>query len=294
MIVGLVLDCSVRLDTAACEAARDVGYLGAIRYLYPDASAPKTLTRLEASVIRASGLALGLVWETTAGRALDGYQAGRDDAAAALELADELGPPAAGAGIYFACDTDTDWPDVEPYYSGIADERIPRRAGAYGGVPVVVGALDAGYTTLSWVSAASSWDHGQTTDRADLWQQVATAPPLPFDADTDVVLSGDPGLVPALFPPAAPSQIGATMLELTIDGTAYLFWNQAGTIYYRSIRGGVPLTPVVLSTQGSPQNPLMVGQATAYGPVVYAASNDGRTVQITQVPGQWGLHAVVV
>jgi hypothetical protein len=294
-VYALGLDCSVRLAPGMAAEAKRAGYAFVIRYLYPDPSAPKALTALEADTIRAAGLGLGLVWETSAGRALEGAGAGLADARSANAIADGLGPAAAGAAIYYACDTDASAAQTQGYYGAVADVPTSRGRGAYGGVPVLLGAQTVG-VPLAWVSSASSWSHGQTMN-ADLFQQLGDAPGVSFSADVDTATSPDPGIVPALVPPAPAPQEGHTMLELTIDGIAYLFYVEAGTLWYRSIRSGAPQPAIALSTEASLSNPLLIGQATAYGPIVYGAANDthpGQVIRVTLIPGGWGLRAEVL
>lgn len=74
------------------------GYIGAIRYLSHEPS--KDLQPAERDALFAAGLSIGLVWETTANRALSGFSAGQADGAEANNRADALGWPRSKALIY--------------------------------------------------------------------------------------------------------------------------------------------------------------------------------------------------
>lgn len=67
------------------------GYTGAIRYLSHETG--KNLSARERDALWAEGIACGLVWESSAGRPLDGFAAGADDAREANRQADALGWP---------------------------------------------------------------------------------------------------------------------------------------------------------------------------------------------------------
>ena len=70
---------------------RNAGYVAAMRYL---GHTSRDLSRGELDRLHGAGLGVGVVWETTARRPLDGYDAGRADAASAHRFADELAVPA--------------------------------------------------------------------------------------------------------------------------------------------------------------------------------------------------------
>jgi len=64
----------------------DRGFDGVMRYLSHDTTG-KNLTSSEAATLSRAGLNIGVVWETRANRALDGYTPGHDDATEALRQA---------------------------------------------------------------------------------------------------------------------------------------------------------------------------------------------------------------
>ena len=80
----------------------DAGMSFVCRYL--SHSPGKNLTGEELLNLKASGLDVVLVWETTERRCTEGRQAGIDDATTALQMAKALSDDA--STIYFACDYD--------------------------------------------------------------------------------------------------------------------------------------------------------------------------------------------
>lgn len=123
---------------------------------------PKNLTRPEVRELHANGLAVVVVFETTARRALDGRAAGRADATSARAQARALGWRR--PRIYFAVDFDTSaLPDgglslVVDYVRGAADVLGRRRTGVYGGLRTVTACQAAGVCRYSWQTYA--WSRG--------------------------------------------------------------------------------------------------------------------------------------
>jgi hypothetical protein len=136
-----------------------------MRYLSTDAS--KNLSRGEADALAAQGIWSGVVWETTAGRALAGQAAGAADARAAVAQASACGMPGTRP-IFFAVDTDTTWSAVRPYFQGVASVLPPSRIGVYGGIKVVSGAADSGL--VAWYWQATAWSAGRWDPRAHIRQ----------------------------------------------------------------------------------------------------------------------------
>src|ERR1700722_9770413 len=80
---------------------KNAGYDWVMRYLSTEPT--NNLTASEAAGLLQVGLGIGLVWETTAERALLGTTAGSEDAAAANSQADALGYPE-NCPIFYAVD----------------------------------------------------------------------------------------------------------------------------------------------------------------------------------------------
>jgi hypothetical protein len=132
------------------------GYGFAMRYLSRDSS--KDLSLGEANSLASYGIWMGVVWETSARRARDGYAAGRVDAARALAAARELEMPE-DRPIYFAVDYDASTSEVVGYFQGVVSYMGLARTGVYGGYNVVKGLDSAGLATWFWQTLA--WSGGR-------------------------------------------------------------------------------------------------------------------------------------
>jgi len=168
------------------------GYSFVMRYLSHDES--KDLSLPEAQALRAQGLGIGLVWETTASRAGQGQAAGAQDGAEAKSRAADLGYPTAAA-LYFAVDYDADPAVVLPYFRGVQDCGHP--VGVYGSARVVESGLAAGLAVYGWQTCA--WSHGQVSSKAHLYQRLRpTMHPIkgvqPGSYDENIQLAVDAGL----------------------------------------------------------------------------------------------------
>lgn len=178
-----------------------VGAQWVARYLSPDKT--KNLRYDEIASYAAAGLGTVTVWESSAGRALQGFAAGKADAQAAEVQRKALGLP--GDHVHhFAVDTDTDWPSVLPYFQGVASVLPQARVGVYGGIKVIRGAYAAGYRFL-WQTVA--WSANVWHPKATIRQTGGTV--LGGDADRDVAMFADFGqfprpVQPAPAPPAPP------------------------------------------------------------------------------------------
>ena len=176
--MSLLVDYSFnRPDPARIAAA---GYVGALRYLSHDPS--KNLTPAEADALHAAGLSIGLVWETTAGRATQGAAAGAADVAAAEGQARALGYPA-GCPIFYAVDVDVPASYVTGYFQGVtASATYPV------GVYASAGICDV--TTVPWRWQAAGWSGGHLSAAAHIVQRTGT-PAIP-GTDEDAVVKPVP------------------------------------------------------------------------------------------------------
>lgn len=137
------------------QLIRDSGYVGAVRYLSYDPS--KNLSPIERDALFTAGLAVGLVWETTASRALGGGPAGAEDAAEAERQADALGWPG-DRPLYYAVDFDAvAGGPVTDYFHG-ATGAARRPVGIYGSYGIVEGIVGSGLVAWGWQAAA--WSGG--------------------------------------------------------------------------------------------------------------------------------------
>lgn len=181
-------------DRPTTAQIKATGAVGVLRYFSTDST--KNLTAAEVADYHANGLGVADVWETTETRATQGYQAGVDDANLAEGQRAADGLPA-GAPIYFAVDTDTDWASVADYFRGTHDvlgndaAGIPR-SGVYGGLAVINGAHAAGFRRL-WQTVA--WSGGVRSPYAVLYQNGSTV--LGGNADVNDILAADWGQYPS-------------------------------------------------------------------------------------------------
>ncbi|HEY7438695.1 MAG TPA: glycoside hydrolase domain-containing protein [Acidimicrobiia bacterium] len=167
---GFVIDYAWTRPNAA--AIRAAGYQGVMRYLSDTPS--KDIDRGERAALQTQHLEIGLNWETTETRALQGAGAGAQDAAAANARADQLGAPT-NAAIYFSCDTDVPNPAaVRPYYQA-AHAASKRPVGVYAERAIVADEMNLGNAKYGWVTNSSSWGpQGVAAPRAALQQFYGT------------------------------------------------------------------------------------------------------------------------
>ena len=162
------LDCATPLTAEAAAAFAADGATFVARYLVPGGW--KALTRQEAELISAAGLQVVSVFETTADRALGGYEAGRTDGETALQVAAQVGQPA-GSCIYFAVDFDAasaQMPAVIEYIRGAAEATPDYATGVYGSFAVVEAVRAAGVCSHYWQTYA--WSRGQRSGGVNIYQ----------------------------------------------------------------------------------------------------------------------------
>jgi hypothetical protein len=149
------------------DCFRNSGVRFIMRYFSYDSS--KDLTGSELAQANAEGIAVGVVWETTANRMLGGWNAGVSDAQEADRRADALGMH--GIPLYFACDWDAaenEQAAINGYMDGVISVIGKQRAGMYAGYWPLKRAWDAGKVTYGWQTYA--WSGGNWDSRAQLRQ----------------------------------------------------------------------------------------------------------------------------
>jgi hypothetical protein len=153
----------------ACSTIRSHGASFGASYL---SNSSKDWTGGLIASYRNGGCGIVFVWETSASRSLDGYNAGYSDAFNATHEAAALGYP--HAHIDFATDFDSSnyGRAFEPYYQGAAawDRRAGATTGAYGGLHTVVQLCADGITTANWQTLAWSYGSWASTSCAPLRQ----------------------------------------------------------------------------------------------------------------------------
>ena len=204
----LYLDYSWTVPAAA--AIKAAGYSGVLRYISPDTS--KNLKAPERDALLAAGLGIGLVWESTSGRAGQGFAAGAADGIEATRQAKALGYPTA-CPIFFAVDSGAlSASAVAPYFAG-ARSSSGYPVGVYGSGAVV----DA---TAGFKWQTSAWSGQYVSPHANFYQRVKATVAHPL-AGTDEnvrispvpIWSSSPSPSPVKPPPPPPTHnVHQTML----------------------------------------------------------------------------------
>jgi hypothetical protein len=154
------------------KAIRAAGFEFAMRYVPYPGDGGKGLTFEEIADLRANGLAIGLVFESTAGRMLDGYSAGVADALQCAASVDALAFPVT-LPVYFACDFDAQpaqYAALDDYLQGAASELGLMRVGVYGGYHVIEHCHEVGSAAYFWQTYA--WSGGHVSDWAHIFQNL--------------------------------------------------------------------------------------------------------------------------
>ncbi len=163
------VDCASKITKDTAEALAREGFCFACRYHVPEGY-EKRLTRDEAEAITNAGLKILSVFETYAERALEGESGGREDGAAALKVALELGTPRC-ATIYFAVDFDAgadDMDALESYFRAAREEIRPFEIGVYGSYYVVEELARRGLCKGYWQTYA--WSKGLVSEHMNVYQ----------------------------------------------------------------------------------------------------------------------------
>lgn len=134
-------------------------------------SYPKSITAEEAAYWKTNRIDVAIVEESGANRALQGRDAGRQDANNAANQIASIGGPRDGV-IYLAVDFDATAGEiagpVREYISGGVDALGTNRIGVYGSYAVVKYALDNALCRYGWQTYA--WSAGLLDPRAHLYQ----------------------------------------------------------------------------------------------------------------------------
>jgi sulfur carrier protein ThiS len=197
------VDCTQTISPLRVVGLRLAGKRFVCRYLAPpDAKYDwKRLKRSEVLACKATpGLELVCVFESYAGRALEGASAGAADAQTALALLRQLGIPA--APVYFAVDHDivttAQFAKVAAYLATAARTIAPNLAGAYAEYDVIVKFVPA-VVRYGWQTAA--WSRGLWSAKAAIQQYRNGATVAGVSVDLDRSTMSDFGQVKRPAPP---------------------------------------------------------------------------------------------
>ena len=174
-------------------AIRDAGYGFVMRYLWFPGQQHAFLTADEALDLRAAGIAIGPIFESTASRAAQGWDAGVADANTAVEQLEAVGAPTDQV-IYFTIDFDAA-EDVQgainDYFRGAASVVGVDRVGCYGGFWPLSRVFNRRLTRYGWQTLG--WSGGNREQRAALYQNGKRTSIAEIDCDVNE-LTGPAGL----------------------------------------------------------------------------------------------------
>ena len=148
---------------AKALAEANISFVG--RYLV-NPTWGKALTDDEAKRLLNAGLGILLIWETTASRARDGADAGKQDGYSAYSFARQIGVPD-GCTIYYAVDYNapkTDYPLIEQYLYAAKSACVPYRCGVYGKADLVNSVKADAYMQCV------AWSDGLVSAKANIYQ----------------------------------------------------------------------------------------------------------------------------
>jgi hypothetical protein len=183
-----LLGIDIAWATPGVPDIKSTGAQWVARYFSQDPT--KDLTAGEVQQYTAAGLGIVTVFETSAGRALQGHQAGAIDASDAIAERAAVGLPQ-DAVIYFAVDTDTTWASVQDYFDGVCTIIPKAQVGVYGGYQVAEGGHSYG---LKYIWQTVAWSGGQWSTWATIKQTGGTV--LSGGADIDYAEVPDFGQYP--------------------------------------------------------------------------------------------------
>jgi hypothetical protein len=191
------------------QEIKDSGYTFALRYASHDPK--KDLTNNERIALHAAGIGVGIIWETTAGRALSGAAAGIEDGHDfAVRLIDLAWP--AGVMVYAAVDF-----DVQPSQVNTVREYVNSMSTVLGRpVSVYGGYMIADWFRRSWQTYA--WSHGQWSDHAAIRQVHNGITVGGADCDRDELY--DDSVI--WWPTTAPTPTPPALLPPVFQGTVRL------------------------------------------------------------------------
>jgi hypothetical protein len=190
------------IDTAQSTLghARELRKLGVtfvVRYLSTPGN-PKNVTRAEIAELFRYGIAVVLVFETTADRALGGARAGQYDGQSAIVQTHALGLEV--APVYFAVDfelTDSGDAPVRAYFTALR-LALGSRVGCYGGLVTISKVLTGTGIFRAWQTYA--WSFGKWDARAQLRQYSNGHKLAGLDCDFNQAVAKDFGQTEAPLP----------------------------------------------------------------------------------------------
>ena len=182
------IDTVARIMPSKAKILADNGISFVGRYLVPSVMS-KYLSESEAGTLRDAGLAILLLWETTARRALSGTAAGQADGAMARELAKSLEIPT-GCAVYFCVDFEAqinEYAKIQQYLDAAKKAVDPYRCGVYGKAGLI------NCISADVYMQCVAWSYGDVSPKNNIYQYEsqyganakALAAKVGFDVDLD-------------------------------------------------------------------------------------------------------------
>lgn len=216
MIKGL--DYSWARPTGA--AIKNAGYQFAVRYIPYAGNGGKGLERPELDDLRNNGIAVAIVYESWAARALDGREAGKQDARVSQEQINRIGLDS-DMPVYFAVDFDASEAQqgaIDEYLRGCADVLGLNRVGVYAGYHVIKRCRQNNTATYLWQTYA--WSGGNVHPDIHLYQylngQVLNGGAVDYNEARKADF-GQENSTPITPVPTPPVQSGATYTVVSGD-----------------------------------------------------------------------------
>lgn len=142
-----------------------------MRYLYPDGHGGKGLDPDEIADYRTNGLLIGVVYESSALRALNGYNAGVADATTSVGQLAALGM--SGNVVYFAVDFDAtpdQYETIGQYLDGAASVLGKNKIGLYAGAGPIDALCGGARADYGWQTYA--WSRGRVSANTNVYQYL--------------------------------------------------------------------------------------------------------------------------
>jgi hypothetical protein len=204
-------------------AIRDAGYSFVMRYLWFPGQQHAFLTADEAQDLRAAGIAIGPIFESTASRAAQGWDAGVADAHTAVDQLGAVGAPADQV-IYFTIDFDASegvQGAINDYFRGAASVVGVDRVGCYSGFFPLARLLNGGLTRYGWQTLA--WSGGNREQRAPLFQNGNVTSVAGVECDINE-LTGPAGLWGGEGGGVSADDVTKGLFDTRVDGRNVYDW----------------------------------------------------------------------
>jgi len=219
--MALVLDYSA--GRIPGEALVDAGVTAVMRYLWFPGQQHAYLTDTEAADLRAHGIGIGPIFESTANRAAEGFDAGVADAHTAVNQLDVVGAPADQV-VYFTIDFDAaeeQQDEINAYFRGVASIVGVDRIGCYGGFYPLSRVLNAALSKYGWQTLG--WSGGNKEARAALYQNGERMSVAGVDCDINE-LTGPAGLWGGEGGGVSADDVTKGLFDTRVDGRNVYDW----------------------------------------------------------------------